>query len=688
MMVKILTVLFTVALVVSSGLKDPQRSVSSRVGRRSVMDVFEDRRVHSNTSVSQCLPGSQLVFDVNSTLQESKRLNRHYFHCPTPEPGVPCFFYKDLFYPVFGIKGNVSGELDRFLGSYTFKVVGGGPYSRDNIRRYSEEEILKYSSFSDSATSGETLVWTLQNIPDSVNVTKEGFLEMRDSLNWVRWVCQRNSPCGDLTPEGLLDPDFFFIIEVSNKEVDRTTYCEHTAQFELHVHGLPLMPLRALFYMGMTLTTIVSILFLYILYGCCVLRQQKHSTAEQDSLEGEEDEGEEEEGGNSDRAFTSTPHAHHSLSLSLSVGDQCSQQSKAEGALRKDWWTHVEQIYNLLLNFTETPLFNHFILLVVVLDTLMLIALAFPSVSVRAGWVFSVVDACFLGIYLMEFFLKLVVLGHNYFLNHWNNMDLIIVVMSVVDFTLPLLQSTGLFSSKQTSSIFRMLKIMKGARAVRAFRLLKAMRSFHTLQVILATAVKSLRSIGSTSCIMILILSMFAIFLRVLYSQTDPERFGSIFSTTTTLFQVLTLDDWSLVYSTSSNNGAAHIMIFLVLYILVENLILLNIILAVLVDNLGLTINKTNQQIQNAQEDELQCIREIELELSEPQIEEEELHQEALRQHFSSKNYSKRKIELMTMYLRLLTNMEQTQYSIGTDAYLMERLVESSFKDEAEETIQ
>ncbi|XP_072529543.1 cation channel sperm-associated protein 1-like [Salminus brasiliensis] len=654
-MVKILTVLFAVALVVSCGLEAPQRSACSGVDRRSVVDITEEQRVNSNTSVSQCLLGSQLVFDLNATLQESKHLNRRNFDCPKPEQGVPCFFYKDLFYPVFGVKENVSGELVRFLGSYTFKVVGGGPYSRDNIRGYSEEEIQHYNSFNDSASLEETLIWTLQNIPDSVNVTKEGFIVMRNSFNWVRWVCQRNSPCGDLTPQGLLDPDFFFLIEVSNKGVDRSTSCEHTALFELHVHGLPMMPLRALFYVGMTMITIVSILIFYILYKCCGSRQQNHCTVEHESPVEEE--------------------------------DQCSvyEESEVDGLSVKDSWTKVEQIYRLILAFTQNPLFSGFILLVVLLDTVMLIIQAFPTVSVRAGWVFSAVDACFLGIYLMEFLLKLVVLGHKYFLDPWNDMDFIIVVMSVVDFTLPLLQSSGLFGSKQTSSVFRMLKVMKGARAIRAFRLLKAIHSFHTLHVILTTAVKSLRSIGSTAFIMLMIISMFAIFLRVLYSESDPERFGSVMSTITTLFQVLTLDDWSLVFSTSNSKGASHIMVFLVLYILVENLILLNIILAVLVDNLGLTINTTNQQIQHTQVDEDEYIKKIELELSEPQSEEES-YQEALRQSFIDKKYSKRKTELMMNYLSVLTNMEQTQFSIGSEAFLMEKLVECSFKGEEVET--
>ncbi|KAL7825280.1 hypothetical protein AOLI_G00324870 [Acnodon oligacanthus] len=51
-----------------------------------------------------------------------------------------------------------------------------------------------------------------------------------------------------------------------------------------------------------------------------------------------------------------------------------------------------------------------------------------------------------------------------------------IVVMSLVDFTPSLVQSAGGFSRRQASTLFRVLKTLKGARVFRALRLLKAIR--------------------------------------------------------------------------------------------------------------------------------------------------------------------------------------------------------------------
>ncbi|KAL7827681.1 hypothetical protein SRHO_G00333990 [Serrasalmus rhombeus] len=231
-----------------------------------------------------CPLGKRLAFDLDTTLEESKRLNNEYFDCPNPEPGTPCFYYSHVFYPFFVIEDTVVGESGRFLDSYTFKVVGGGR-TRGSVQNYSREEILRFNSLTDSESSQQTLVWTYDDGPDSLPLTKEGFVVMRGASNRVRWLCQRNSPCGDLTPRNLLDPDFFFIIEVSNKETASSPFCEHNLRFELHVHGFPLDPVRGLFFLQMTMTAVHIILICSAGHTCWRLRRKSLHTKKRDGLD-------------------------------------------------------------------------------------------------------------------------------------------------------------------------------------------------------------------------------------------------------------------------------------------------------------------------------------------------------------------------------------------------------------------
>ncbi|MGH0145033.1 UNVERIFIED_CONTAM: hypothetical protein FKN15_033068 [Acipenser sinensis] len=41
-----------------------------------------------------------------------------------------------------------------------------------------------------------------------------------------------------------------------------------------------------------------------------------------------------------------------------------------------------------------------------------------------------------------------------------------------------------------------------------------------------------------------------------MFYQSDPDRFGTMFNTIFTLFQLLTLDDWSYIYTTSRERDA------------------------------------------------------------------------------------------------------------------------------------
>ncbi|KAL7874794.1 hypothetical protein SRHO_G00057640 [Serrasalmus rhombeus] len=415
-----------------------------------------------------CPLGKRLAFDVNTTIEESKRLNNEYFDCPNPEPGAPCFYYSHVFYPFFVIEDTVVGESDRFHDSESYQ---------------------------------QTLVWTFDDVPDSFPLTKEGFIVMRGASNRVRWLCQRNSPCGDLTPVNHLDPDFYFVVEVSNMETAGSPFCEYTVRFELHVHGFPLDPVRALF------------------------------------------------------------------------------------------------------------------------------------------------------------FHQILIQGRTYFRNPWNDLDFFIVLMTLLDFVLSLVQSGGGFSSRQASTLFRVLKTLKGARVFRALRLIKAIRFFKGLQDILLTCLQSFRSMSSILVLMFLFLFIFAVVFREMFNESDPEHFGSIFRTIFTLFQILTLDDWSLIYMTSRDNGAPHIIYFMSLYILVELFTFLNLFIAVLVDNFQLSIRKKrhhkSQKSPDVKEGEAQSTKKAveepsvtgNLDVSLAEIE-EEFYKEALRHASSDGKHSKRSVQI------------------------------------------
>ncbi|XP_062818452.1 cation channel sperm-associated auxiliary subunit gamma isoform X2 [Anolis carolinensis] len=175
-----------------------------------------------------CPPGRRLAFDITYTKNYTSEKNKRYFDCVKPDPEMPCFYYNDVFYPFFLIQDMVTGHSGRFNGSYIFSIIGGGAFSVDNIEYFTEEQLLLYN----------TMVG--------------------------RWVCQQNSPCHDIVPTGASAPDYFFVMKVSNRGVDQTTYCDYALEFIVHIHGLRLSYTRALYLLEVSMAVIIGVLILYI----------------------------------------------------------------------------------------------------------------------------------------------------------------------------------------------------------------------------------------------------------------------------------------------------------------------------------------------------------------------------------------------------------------------------------------
>ncbi|XP_047384046.1 cation channel sperm-associated auxiliary subunit gamma isoform X1 [Sciurus carolinensis] len=205
-----------------------------------------------------CPPGKRLAFDITYTLKYMRLKNKHYYDCIYQDPEMPCFLFRDMFYPFFLIQDLVTGDSGSFKGSYVLKVVGGGR-SLGSIVDYNEEEIYRYNSPLDKTDSR---IWTTRTAGTTQDMA---FHIMSYENSGIEWLCLENSPCYDLTPQGIFPPEFYFKVLVSNRDVDNSTYCDYQLIFLLHIHGLPLSAKRALFLLIVSASVLVGLVILYII---------------------------------------------------------------------------------------------------------------------------------------------------------------------------------------------------------------------------------------------------------------------------------------------------------------------------------------------------------------------------------------------------------------------------------------
>ncbi|CAF2314126.1 unnamed protein product [Rotaria sp. Silwood2] len=203
-----------------------------------------------------------------------------------------------------------------------------------------------------------------------------------------------------------------------------------------------------------------------------------------------------------------------------------------------------------------------------------------------------------------------------YFKILWNCFDLFIIIISIIDLITQELTHDNTQSSLQIdhnqqihtqferlNHFLKVLRVLRVLRSFRALRVLRTIRFIQPIHTIVKTCFKALPAMASITFIMIIITCISAIIARSLFGDICPEKFNNLIKTFFSLFTLLTLDDWYSVYQVCADRDYASFqLIFCLIYIFIINFILLNLLMAVLVDSFQQTLDydtKKDKQLKN-----------------------------------------------------------------------------------------
>mmetsp|Transcript_59682 Transcript_59682/g.122454 ORF Transcript_59682/g.122454 Transcript_59682/m.122454 type:complete len:990 (-) Transcript_59682:163-3132(-) len=179
--------------------------------------------------------------------------------------------------------------------------------------------------------------------------------------------------------------------------------------------------------------------------------------------------------------------------------------------------------------------------------------------------------------------------GHwfrRFFSNGWNCFDLVIVSISLA--SLP-------FENVPAMGLLRLLRIF---RVVRLFRRLKY------LQRIIDALLNSLLPVVSSFGVLMVITVIYAILASRLYAEASPEFFANFSTALFTMMQLCTGDSWAsqIVRSLFHHEGKIdHFVAFFFLsYVIIANVILINIVIAVLLDEFVTAVQNEKLQEEKA----------------------------------------------------------------------------------------
>ena len=108
--------------------------------------------------------------------------------------------------------------------------------------------------------------------------------------------------------------------------------------------------------------------------------------------------------------------------------------------------------------------------------------------------------------------------------------------------------------------------------------------------------IKAIPGIISVSSIMAIFFYIFAVIGTHLYGDTFPEWFGSLGKTMYTLFQVMTLESWSMGIVRPVMDVYPSAWAFFIIYILVTTFTMLNLFIAIIVNAMHSDSDDLNQK--------------------------------------------------------------------------------------------
>ncbi|XP_076258406.1 calcium voltage-gated channel subunit cacophony isoform X4 [Rhynchophorus ferrugineus] len=234
----------------------------------------------------------------------------------------------------------------------------------------------------------------------------------------------------------------------------------------------------------------------------------------------------------------------------------------------------------------------------------------------------------FLGLFMSEMFIKMYALGPRiYFESAFNRFDCVVISGSIFEV---------IWSAVKGGSFG--LSVLRALRLLRIFKVTKYWSSLRNLVISL---LNSMRSIISLLFLLFLFILIFALLGMQLFGGqfnfdggTPPANFNTFPIALLTVFQILTGEDWNEVMYNGinalggPNSGGMVYSLYFIILMLFGNYTLLNVFLAIAVDNLAnaqeLTAAEEEQAEENKEKQALELEKEMEalqMEGSNPRVE-------------------------------------------------------------------
>lgn len=266
--------------------------------------------------------------------------------------------------------------------------------------------------------------------------------------------------------------------------------------------------------------------------------------------------------------------------------------------------------------FVETQGFNGFIGGFIFLNAILMGV----ELDIDLGTAGEVFEHLFTSIWTLEMILKMLYLGvRQYFMGPgcgWNRTDCVLACISILDvWILPFVTD---------SQGMRMVTVLRVIRLTRLFRMMKFLRNFEELWLLVNGLIHALSVLCWVFILFLIIVYVGAVFVTsIIGKDCDApgyddfadchDMFGSMLGSMYTLYQVITLESWSMAIVRPVLKNQPFMIIFFLVFMLITSFGLMNIVMGVIVEQTLQHANENEQKLEQKkvakQQAELQVLQ-------------------------------------------------------------------------------
>ena len=248
--------------------------------------------------------------------------------------------------------------------------------------------------------------------------------------------------------------------------------------------------------------------------------------------------------------------------------------------------------------FLDSPFVKNGIIFVILFNAVLLGLETSQTVMVQFEALVKTLDSLCLIIFVVELGLKLVAYRSSFFKNAWNLFDFVIVAISLAP-------------NGQSFSVLRALRI---------FRILRVVSAAPRLRRVVEGFVTALPGMASVFLLMGIIFYIGAVIATKLFGAAFPEWFGSLARSAYSLFQIMTLESWSMGIVRPVMEEFSYAWAFFIPFIMVTTFAVVNLLVGLIVNSMQEAHqDEENQRTDAYREEVMQRLKLIEEHLEQVQ---------------------------------------------------------------------